>query len=67
VQDVVDSRFYRRKYDADQILASFSARLRDEVDLNQIRVDLLAVVHETMQPEDVSLWLWKLEAEKPPG
>jgi hypothetical protein len=57
VQDFVDRRFYRRKYDAEQALASFAALARQEVDLEEISERLLAVVEETVQPESASLWL----------
>jgi hypothetical protein len=57
IQQTIDRRFYRRKYDAVRILAAFSATLRNEVDLNQLREQLVAVVEETMQPTQVSLWL----------
>jgi hypothetical protein len=57
IQTVIDRRFYRRKYDAARTLATFSATLRHEVDLDQLRENLVTVVEETMQPTFVSLWL----------
>jgi hypothetical protein len=57
IQQVIDRRFYRRKYDAAKIVAAFSATLRQEVDLNQLREQLLAVVQQTMQPASLSLWI----------
>ena len=64
LQAIIDRRFYRSKYDAARTLATFSASLREEVDLNQLREQLLAVVQETMQPSHVSLWLRNPEASK---
>jgi hypothetical protein len=57
LQALIDRRFYRSKYNAARTLAAFSKTLNNEVDLNQLRENLLAVVQETMQPAHVSLWL----------
>jgi hypothetical protein len=55
VQTFIDRRFYRRKYNAAQILAAFAAQARDEVDMDRLAMALLAVV-DTLQPEQVCLW-----------
>lgn len=57
VQGFIDHRFYRRKYDAAETLGTFSSRLRDQVDLDSLRQELVGVVGRTMQPSHASLWL----------
>jgi hypothetical protein len=63
-QSLVDRRFYRGKYDAERVLATFSGTLRDETDLDRLSEDLLDVVRETVQPEQVSLWLKPLDEKE---
>jgi hypothetical protein len=64
IQRIIDRRFYRSKYDATQILAAFSATLRNELDLNQLCEQLILVVEETMQPAHISLWIPPPEKHK---
>jgi hypothetical protein len=57
IQRLVDRRFNRRRYDTARTVAVFAARLREQVDLDALSVELLVVVEETMQPTQSSLWL----------
>ncbi len=57
IQTVADRRFDQRRYDAARTIAGFSARLRQQVDLDTLTAELLGVVEQTMQPASVSLWL----------
>jgi hypothetical protein len=57
VQQAVDRRFNRARYDADQAIAAFAARLKDAVDLDSVRDDLAGVVHQALEPAHVSVWI----------
>jgi len=61
IQQAVDRRFNRRRHDAGRIIEAFAARLRDQVDLDALHTELLAVVDQTMQP--TTAWLW----QRPPA
>ena len=65
IQTIIDRRFYRYKYDAARTVAAFSTTLRNEVDLDQLREELIAVVQETMQPASLSLWIRPLKQQAP--
>jgi hypothetical protein len=56
-QTAADRPFYRSRYDARQIVDAFTARLRDEADLDDVRTQLLGAVHATGQPRGASVWL----------
>ena len=57
VQAMVDRRFNRARYDADQTTAAFAGRLKDAVDLDAVRSDLVSVVHQTLEPAHLSIWI----------
>jgi hypothetical protein len=66
VQDVIDRRFYRKKYNAQQVLAQFAITARDETDMDKLTAELVRVIQETMQPEQVSVWLKSVGGDKRP-
>jgi hypothetical protein len=59
IQNDIDRRFFRKKYDAEKTLDAFSANLRQELDFGELSERLLGVVEDTLQPESVSLWMRK--------
>ena len=64
IQDVIDKRFNRKKYDAQKVLEKFGETVRDETDLDKLTAELVNVVNETMQPKSISLWLKPEERTK---
>ncbi len=64
IQSWIDRRFYRKKYDAQQVLAQFAITARDETDMNELTAVLARVVQETMEPEHVSVWLRETNSPK---
>jgi len=67
VQDVIDRRFNRTRYDAEKTLAAFAATARDETDLDALLSELVRVIQETMEPEHVSVWLRPAQFPRPKG
>jgi hypothetical protein len=65
VQEFIDKRFYRKKYDAQKVLAEFAATCRDETDLDKLVARLAEVIDETLQPEKVSVWIRDDSKPKP--
>ena len=61
VQNAVDRRFNRARYDADQTVSAFAARLKDAVDLDSVRDDLARVVHQALEPAHISVWVSRRE------
>ena len=57
IQAAIDRRFYRKKYDAQQVLAQFAITARDETDMNVLTAELARVVQETMAPTGITVWL----------
>jgi hypothetical protein len=57
IQAIIDRRFFRKKYDAQQVLAQFAQTARDETDMEALQAELLRVIQETMQPEKIGLWI----------
>jgi hypothetical protein len=64
IQNAIDKRFYRKKYNAQQVLQKFAETVRDETDLDKLTAELVNVVQETMQPTSVSVWLRKPEERR---
>jgi hypothetical protein len=64
IQNAIDKRFNRKKYDAQKILQKFGETVRDETDLDKLTSELVNVVQETMQPKSVSLWLKPTKSKK---
>jgi hypothetical protein len=59
--EAVDRRFHRREYDAEGVLAAFTTKARDEVDIERLSAALVRAIEETVQPEGVNLWLRKMQ------